>query len=310
MKGDFLESTVEATEPHSFEVKAVATFKDKLHRWEYESYEGRVVLSKEAIHSNSIKIEKAQSAMLKITLNAMGKIMPNEEKTVYIGPRFPGIVKGVYKKLGDYVQKGEPLAVIESNESMQNYEIKSEINGMVIKKDINVGMYLSGQENVFVISDLSTVWADFNIYRHDLPQVNVGDLVEVKSLDGNINQETTISYISPLGHESTQSVVARAVLENPVDLWKPGLFITGEITVDNVSVDVAIKDSALQTFRDWDVVFISSGDQFEVVPVEIGRRNKEWVEITSGLSNGDHYVTENSYILKADLEKSGAKHEH
>lgn len=308
--GDYLESSVEAMEPHSFKVKVVATFKGKTYQWDYESYEGRVELSQEAINANSIKIEKAKPEVLKITLNAMGKIMPNEEATVYISPRFPGVVKGVYKRLGDYVRKGETLAVIESNESLQNYEIKSEINGMVIKKDINIGMYLSGQENVFVISDLRTVWADFNIYRHDLPQVKIGDPVEVKSLDESISQESTISYISPIGHESTQSVVARAVLENPKESWKPGLFISGEITVDNLSVKVAIKDSALQTFRDWDVVFLSAGDLFEVVPVQMGRRNKEWVEITSGLSDGDQYVAENSYILKADLEKSGAKHDH
>ncbi len=308
--GDYLESTVEATEPHSFKVKAVATFKDKIHPFEYESYEGRVEISQSAISSNFIKIEKAQPAMLKMTLNVMGKIMPNEETTVYISPRFPGVVKVVYKKLGDYVQKGELLAVIESNESLQNYKIKSEINGMIIKKDISIGMYLSGQENAFVISNLSTVWADFNIYGHDLSQVQVSDPIEVKSLDGKISQESTISYISPFGHESTQSVVARVVLDNQKQIWKPGLFISGEITVDKFFVNVAIKDSALQTFRDWDVVFIASGDLYEVVPVQIGRRDKEWIEITSGLSDGDYYVAENSYILKADLEKTGASHDH
>lgn len=308
--GDYLESEVEAVEPHSFKVKVKATFKEKTYQWEYESYEGRLELSQQAINANSIKIEKAKPEVLKITLNAMGKIMPNEEETVYISPRFPGVVKGVYKRLGDYVQRGETLAIIESNESLQNYEIKSEISGMVISRNINIGMFLSGQENVFVISDLSTVWADFNIYRHDLPQVRIGDPVEVKSLDGTISQAAAISYISPIGHESTQSVIARAVLENPKEAWKPGLFISGEITVDNLSVKVAIKDTALQTFRDWDVVFLASGDLFEIVPVQIGRRNKEWVEITSGLSDGDQYVAENSYILKADLEKSGAKHDH
>ena len=306
----YLESTIEAKEPHSFKVKIVAAYKDKTYEWEYESYEGRVELTNEAIHANSIKIEQAQPAVLEIKLNAMGKIMPNEEATVYISPRFPGVVKTVYKRLGDYVEKGEVLAVIESNESLQNYEVKSEITGMVIKKDINIGMYISGQENIFVVSDLSSVWADFNIYRHDLSQIKKNDSVEVKSLGGNLTASSTISYISPLGHESTQSVIARAVLPNPNELWKPGLFISGEISIDNVSVPVAIKDSALQTFRDWDVVFIKVGNVFEIVPVQLGRRNKEWIEVTSGIAPGDHYVSENSFILKADLEKSGATHEH
>lgn len=309
-QADYLESTIEATEPHSFRVNIAATYKNKTYNWDYESYEGRVELTSDAINANAIKIEKAQSAVLEIKLNAMGKIMPNEEATVYISPRFPGVVKAVYKRLGDYVKKGETLAVIESNESLQNYEVKSEINGMVIKKDINIGMYISGQESIFLVSDLKTVWADFNIYRHDISQIKIDDPIKIKSLDGNLTGSSTISYISPVGHESTQSVIVRAILSNPQELWKPGLFISGEITVENVSVPVAIKDSALQTFRDWDVVFIAVGNVFEVAPVQLGKRNKEWIEVTSGLAAGDCYVTENSFILKADLEKSGAKHEH
>lgn len=309
-KENYLESTVEASEPHSFKVNLSAEFKGKTYAWEYESYEGRVELTPEAIQANSIATETAQPQVLDIKVNVMGKIMPNEEFTVYISARFPGVVKTVNKRLGDYVRKGETLAVIESNESLQNYEVKSEINGMVIKKDINIGMYVTGQENVFVVSDLKTVWADFNIYRQDLQKIKIGDPVEVKSLDGNLKGQSTISYISSIGHESTQSVIARAILPNPEELWKPGLFISGEITVDTVSVPVAIKDSALQTFRDWDVVFIAVENTFEVAPVQLGRRNREWIEVVSGLSAGDHYVSENSFVLKADLEKSGAKHEH
>ncbi|MBA3603500.1 MAG: efflux RND transporter periplasmic adaptor subunit [Parachlamydiaceae bacterium] len=309
-QGDYLESTVEATEPHSFKVKILAAFKGRTSEWDYESYEGRVELSSESIEANKINIEEAGPVNLEIKLDVMGKIMPNEELTVYISPRFPGIVKAVNKKLGDYVHKGEILAVIESNESLQNYEIKSEISGMIIKKNINLGMYLSGQENIFVVSDLSSVWADFNIYRNDLSRVHVGDLILVTSLDGSLNHQSTISYISPLGQESTQSVVARSIIENSKGIWKPGLFLSGEITIENLPLDVAVKDGALQTFRDWDVVFLSVDNRFEVVPVELGSRNKEWVEIKSGLTPGDRYVSENSYILKADLEKSGAKHEH
>lgn len=310
VESDYLKSTVEASEPHSFKVKIRATYKDKTYKWEYESYEGRVELTPEALKANNIIVEEAGPIDLEIKLDVMGKIMPNEELTVFISPRFPGMVKAVNKKLGDYVVKGEVLAIIESNESLQNYEVKSEIDGMIIKKNINLGMYLSGQENIFVISDLSSVWADFNVYRQDLSGVHVGDPVSVESLDGSIKQQTTLSYISPIGQESTQSVVARAVLDNPEEVWKPGLFISGEITVANESIAVAVKDTALQTFRDWDVVFISIGNQFEVVPVKLGRKNKEWVEVKSGLKPGDRYVSQNSFILKADLEKSGATHEH
>jgi len=307
---DYLESITEVSEPHSFKVKIHAEYQDRAYEWEYKSYEGRIELTTEAIHANAIKVEKTKSIFLEIRMNAMGKIIPNEELTVAISPRFPGVAKAVNKKLGEYVHADETLAIIESNESLRNYEIKSEISGIVIKKDINIGMSLSGQENIFVVSDLKSVWADFKIYHHDIPQIKLGKPVEVKSLDGKSREQSTIFYISPLGSESTQSVSARALLSNVDGLWKPGLFISGEITVDQLSVPVAVKTGALQTFRDWDVVFISVGNVFEVVPVKLGKRNKEWVEIISGLSPEDNYVSENSFVLKADLEKSGAKLEH
>lgn len=309
-KEDYLESSVIIHEPHSYQVKISAIYKGKDYEWDYESYEGRIKLTPEAIKANHIKIEEAGPVNLEIKLDVMGKIMPNEELTVHISPRFPGVVKAVYKKLGDYVHKGDTLAVIESNESLQNYEVKSEINGMIIKKNINLGMYLSGQESIFVVSDLSNVWADFNIYHQDLAQVQVGDPLEVSSLDKNIRQQAVITYISSIGEESTQSVTARALLTNSKDQWKPGLFISGELTIENIPIPVAVKNEALQTFRNSDVVFIAVEDQFEAVPVELGRRNKDWVEIRSGLQVGDHYVSDNSFVLKADLEKSGAEHEH
>lgn len=309
-QGEFLESSVEAKEPHSFQVKINAEYQGKTYHWEYDSFEARVELTAEAIKANGIEVETAGPINLEVKLEVYGKIVPNEELTVYIIPRFPGMVQAVNKKLGDIVHKGDVLAVIESNDSLKNYELKSEINGMIIKKNINVGMYLTGQENVFVISDLSSVWADFNIYRQDISQVTAGDPVQVTSLDGSLSERALISYISPLGQESTQSVIARAVLPNPQGLWKTGLFITGEITTEKIPIAVAVKESALQPYRDWNVVFLNAGNLFEAAPIQIGRQNQGWVEVKSGLKSGDRYVSQNSFILKADLEKAGASHEH
>ena len=73
---------------------------------------------------------------------------------------------------------------------------------------------------------------------------------------------------------------------------------------------LAVKASALQTFRDWDVVFMADGGMFEIAILELGRRDSEWVEVVSGLKAGQKYVTENSFIIKADLGKSGASHDH
>ena len=120
----------------------------------------------------------------------------------------------------------------------------------------------------------------------------------------------TVSYISPFGAEDTQTMLARVELPNPKGHWRPGLFVTGEIVVEEAEVPVAVKASALQTFRDWDVVFMADGSMFEIAILELGRRDGEWAEVVSGLSGGQKYAAENSFIIKADILKSGASHDH
>ena len=73
---------------------------------------------------------------------------------------------------------------------------------------------------------------------------------------------------------------------------------------------VAVSVDALQRLRDWDVVFIAAGDVFEAQPVELGRRDATHVEIVSGLAAGQRYVAAGSFVLKADVGKSGATHDH
>ena len=77
-----------------------------------------------------------------------------------------------------------------------------------------------------------------------------------------------------------------------------------------IEVPVAVKSAAIQTFRDWQVVFARFGDQFEVRPIELGRRDGDWVEIVSGLGAGQAYATDNAFVLKAELGKAGASHDH
>jgi membrane fusion protein, heavy metal efflux system len=75
-------------------------------------------------------------------------------------------------------------------------------------------------------------------------------------------------------------------------------------------VPLAVKKAALQPFRDFTVVFEQVGDTYEVRMLELGEEQLEWVEVLGGLKPGARYVSENSYLIKADIEKSGASHDH
>jgi cobalt-zinc-cadmium efflux system membrane fusion protein len=110
--------------------------------------------------------------------------------------------------------------------------------------------------------------------------------------------------------ETTRSAEAHVHIPNPDGRWRPGLFVTVEVVQEEVTVPVAVAPEAVQTYRDGSVVFAQYGDQFEVRPLELGRGDGQWVEVVKGLSAGEQYAARGSFVLKAELGKSGATHDH
>ena len=263
----------------------------------------RIEVTEEALKKSGIQIEVAGPAVLKKTLKLNGKITPNEERMVHVSPRFPGIVKSIAKRLGDVVKTGEALAVIESNESLQPYEVKSEIDGTIIKRDIALGEFVDTSKTIFIVADLRNVWVDFSVYRHESENLRVGQKVLIQPNESADKIESTISYISPFGLENTQTTLARAVVPNDNGQFRPGLFITGDVIIGEAHVPVAAKAGAVQTVEDKPVVFIQAGKGFEVREVTIGDRDDERVEIKSGVAAGEKYAAENSFLLKSELAR-------
>ena len=309
-ESDYLAGDAVVVEPHSFTVKVAADWKGKSHRWEYTQLEGRLKLAAEALQSSGVVIEKAGPATIRTALRLNGKIMPNEDRMAHVRARFPGVVKEVRKRLGDVVRKGDILAVVESNESLQAYEVRSQMDGTIIEKDAAVGESVSDSQTLYAVADLGSVWVDLSVYRRDFTRLKKGQTVLIDAGDGSRPVTSTISYISPFGTENTQTMLARAVLENRAGDWRPGLFVKAEVTLENYKAPLAVKAEAVQTFRDWEVVFMQDGEWYEIRPLEIGRRDNEWVEVLSGIPPGTPYASGNSFLLKAELGKSGATHDH
>ncbi|MGB3941555.1 MAG: efflux RND transporter periplasmic adaptor subunit, partial [Candidatus Manganitrophaceae bacterium] len=211
------------------------------------------------------------------------------------------IALGLSRNDLDNVSKGEGLA---------RYELRAPLDGIVIEKRITVGEAIKEDADIFVIADLSTVWGDITVYAKDLRAVRLGQTVTVRSKE--LGEEATgkISFIGPLVGEQSRAASAHVDIPNPKGLWRPGLFVTVELAQEEVPTAVAISADAIQTFRDWNVVFVQYGDQFEARPLELGRSDGKWVEVVSGLSPGEKYAAKNSFVLKADLGKSGASHDH
>jgi membrane fusion protein, heavy metal efflux system len=272
--------------------------------------EGSVELSDAKVAAAGIELEKAGPGVVHDSLFLNGILQPNQETLVQVTPRFPGVAREILKRIGDKVEKGDLLAKIESNQSLTVYELKAPLAGTVIDRQIALGEHVGEQKPAFTIADLSNVWVDFSVYRRDLHRVKVGNIVKIDAEDGGPAIEAKISYISPVGNSDTQSGLARAVVGNENLRLRPGLFVTGRLLLAEKPVSVAVKSSALQTYENRTVIFVRSGEKFEARDVELGERDAEHVEITFGLLEGDVYAAKNSFVVKAELAKGTAAHDH
>ncbi len=277
---------------------------------EKEEHAEGVKLTDAKIAAAGIELAKAGPGVLRDSLLLNGIVQPNQESLLQVTPRFPGIVRDVRKRIGDRVEKGDVLAIVESNQSLTPYELKASLAGTVIDRQTTLGEFVSEQKPAFVIADLSTVWVDFSVYRRDLKRVNIGDQVLIDPADGGQPIESKISYLSPVGSSETQSALARAIVPNSGLRLRPGLFITGRLTLSARKVNVAVKSSALQTVENRTVVFVRDGEKFEPRDVETGDRDQEIVEVTFGVVDGEMYAAKNSFVVKAEMAKGTAEHAH
>ncbi|WP_020188295.1 divalent metal ion exporter adaptor subunit IhpB [Methylopila sp. 73B] len=276
---------------------------------EGELPEGVVKLDDAKVRAAGVALATAGPATLREELQLHGVVQANQEATVQVTPRFPGVVRTLTKRLGDQVKKGDLLAVIESNQSLTSYDLKAPITGVVTGRQASLGEYVSEQKPAFVVTDLSTLWVDFSVYRRDLSKVTVGEAVRIDPEDGGAPIPATIAYVAPIGAADTQSALARAVISNDGRL-RPGLFATGALRTAERPVDLAVSIAAVQSIEGRDVVFVREGDRFEARDVVLGRRDGAMVEVTSGLTAGDAYAEKNSFVVKAELAKGSASHEH
>ncbi len=272
---------------------------------EHEEHENAVVkIDDRELREFGIEIATASANTLQIHTDLTGEIVIDPDRLAHIVPRFPGVVKEVRKKIGDRVKKGEVIAVIESNESLAPYEVRSLIDGTVIDMHMTRGEVIEDAEHAVVVADLSYVWANLSVYQKDLPHVKVGQPVILSAGPGTKEVSGTISYVSPVVDEETRTATARVVLPNPNGTWKPGLFVKGRIIVQEVEAPVVVPRTAIEMIEDRPVVFVKTDEGFKPQTVVLGRSDERRVEIVGGLHPGQQYVAKNGFTLKAELGKS------
>lgn len=310
-QGERLRSRETVDEPHAFHARAWLTAAGKRQEWTFEETEGRIELAVEAIKAAGIDTAKAGPASIEVTVEAPGEVRMNAEKVVQVRPRFPGLVREMRKRLGDPVRRGEVLAQVHSNESLSNYAITASLGGTIVSQDVALGQAVDHESILYTVADLSTVWVDFPIYAQNSGRIRPGLQVRVRSETGpSLSGLGTVRYVGPILEQDTRVSYGRLVLDNRDRRWQPGMYVAASVTVERVDVAVAVPEDAIMRLADGPAVFRAEGNRFLAQPVTVGRTDGTMTEIVSGLESGATYVIRNAFLLKAEMGKSEAHHEH
>ena len=307
-EGDYLKGQAIASEPHSFDVEVRANIAGKSARWTYGSYEGRTTIPAAMAASSGVEVATAGPGSVVDETLLQGAVVPIETRRARVMARFPGVVRELRAATGDEVAAGAVLAVIDSNDSLQRYNVVAPMAGTVLARTATVGE-ISGDQPLFEIADLREVAIEAQAFGKVGARVAVGQPVEVVRVADGASASTTIERVLPTTRQN-QSTTVRARIGNADGRWRPGSAIEARVALSGREAAVVIRPEALQRFRDWDVVFVRVGDVYEARPLVLGARSRAAVEVLEGLAAGAEYVTAQSFLIRADIEKSGASHDH
>lgn len=349
-----------------------------------------IKLTEEQINHFDIKTIKIANNDFQQKMTFSGQISLNENKITHVVPAVPGVVKDIFKGLGEDIKSGEHLATIQSlnmaeskssyitaytnlslkkklfdremklwkekikseseliqsenayenakidlNQSKQKllaldiseeeilklpnqkiplniYTINAPIDGKIIERHITLGEVISNDKQIFVIANLDTVWINLMIPAEDLPKVKKDQKVNVFAHRGENTQLGTIMYVSPVINDETRTGRAIIQLDNSNKEWHPGDFVKAQVIISEQSGFLNLNNSAIQKINGEPFVFIEKEkNTFEAKKIQIKDSDKnEFVEILSGINEGDEVVIKNSFLLKAELGKNEAEHSH
>ena len=307
-ESNYLVGSGEVTEPHSFDVTVSAEQAGRKSTWSYESHEGRVSIPASIAKDAGIKTASAGPAIIRDVVRLMGTVVLDADRHAVVRARFPGIVRSVNVQQGEQVRRGQTLAVVEGNDSMRPYPITTPFDGVVLARHTNIGE-MAEAGALFELADPTQVWIDLRAIGTDAEALQPGQAVRIRSVTGTFAVSGKIQRLLPVAG-SGQSVIGRVSISNPGGHWRPGMTVVAEVTAGTRSVPLAVKVSGLQRFRDFTVVFAQVGDTYEVRMLELGERDRDYAEVTGGLKPGTSYVAEQSFLIRQDIEKSGASHDH
>ncbi|NAS31444.1 efflux RND transporter periplasmic adaptor subunit [Flavobacteriaceae bacterium R38] len=226
----------------------------------------------------------------------------------------PDLYDAVRQKLKLWKLSDQQIQRIEtSGKVTENFPVYSNVSGVVSKKMVEEGNHVMEGQSLLKITNLNTVWAEFDAYENQIALLKKGQSVRIKANaypDTDFNSE--ISFIEPVLNTATRTIMIRTVLSNQQKLFKPGMFVEGAIEIEqnDKTPMITIPKSAVLWTGKRSLVYVKPDAEsavFEMREVTLGNSLDDSYEIRTGLNPGDEIVVNGAFTIDAAAQLQGKK---
>jgi len=255
----------------------------------------------------ALKTIKAQLAAFKKKIPVVGQIAQDAETSIHVVSPVSGDIVDMKAEIGSLINKGDVLCTVSKvsgEEPIQ--EIRATITGTVIGAFAKVKDRVDTVSSVYTLADLTRLLATVDIYEKDIANIKLGQKVMIYSVayPGQVF-EGEITFISPRVDQETHTIKARALIQNPGNNLKLGMFVNADIIIESDAKFIVLPQESVHTINAKKVVFIrTAADKFEAREVSVHDENREEAALTAGVGEGEEVVIKNGFLLKSELLKS------
>ena len=282
------------------------------HDHDHHEHEEGLHVNKDMQKTIGMTFEKAQLRDYFEKIKVYGEIAQDTDKYTHITSESDGTIQDIYVQAGSIIDPNEPiLSIIKDDGSVET--MMAPHHGTIIAMHVKSGDKVDHLKSLASLADLDLLRVSFDVYEKDLRFVSVGQIVNVYSTAYPDKAfKGTVVFVSPRIEKHTQTIKIRAEVENYDHLLRLGMFVTGDLIYLPGTKVLSVSQSAVQQIGDENVVFIPKGDEFEEKDIEVGREFNNFVEVKSGLREGDVVVSKGSFALKSEMQKGafGDGHNH
>ncbi|MBF0217440.1 MAG: efflux RND transporter periplasmic adaptor subunit [Candidatus Omnitrophica bacterium] len=264
-------------------------------------------LSERAQELIALNTEKARLGTFSKSIPVIGEIAEDAETSVHVVSPVRGEITETKAGIGSVVKEGDVLCrVSEMNGETAIHEVKAPIAGTVIGAFAKVKDMVDTVSSVYTIADLTKLSATFDVYEKDISGIKLGQKVTIHSIAYPDKVfEGAITFISHRVDENSNTIKVRALVKNPDNFLKLGMFVNADIMIESEGRAIVLPKGAVYTMNSKKVVYIkTASDKFEAREIKVRDENTREVVLAEGVSEGEEVVVENGFLLKSESLRS------